>query len=618
MKKRTKLDWGRMLGHLSPYNLKKAVLYLRHFGLKGFLAKLTDRFEYSEISYDQWRLQHLPSEEELERQREWKPESKKSYSIVVPLYKTPENFLRRMIESVCGQTYDGWELCLADASPRMAGTEKTSLTDVVREYQEKDGRIKYGILKSNEGISQNTNHAIGMAAGEYLCFLDHDDFLAPEALYELARASEEYPGADLFYSDEDKVSADETEYFQPHLKPDFNPDLLRSNNYICHFLCVSRTLADRAGFLDEKFDGAQDYDFILRCTEIAEKIVHIPKVLYHWRVHSSSTADNPFSKDYAYEAGKRAIEAHLERCGFSGKVERLKDPGFYRVIYKKQAEPLVSLVIPNKDHKEELQACLESVWEKTTYENYEIVVVENNSEDPATFEYYEQAMAKAGRNGKKLKIVKWPGQGFNYPEINNFGVEKSEGEYIVFLNNDITVITPGWIEEFLGICQRAGTAAAGARLYYPDGTIQHAGIVIGIGGIAGSLFTGMPGAQSGYMHKAALLQDLSAVTAACMMVKRCIYEEVGGMDPALAVAFNDVDFCLRIRERGYLVVYDPYVEMYHHESCSRGAEDTKEKIRRFQREIEFMRRRWIKVLKEGDPYYNPNFSLKTWKYELKQ
>lgn len=617
MRKHTKLDWGRMLGHLSPYNLKKAALYLRHFGVKGFLAKLNDRFEYSEISYEQWRSENLPTQEELERQRRWKPKEKKRYSIVVPLYRTPEKFLRRMIESVQEQTYGEWELCLADASPRGEKKEETELTAVIREYQKTDGRIKYCILESNAGISANTNRAVKMASGDYLCFLDHDDFLAPEALYEFAAAAQRKPQAGVFYSDEDKVSADGTEYFQPHFKPDFNQDLLRSNNYICHFLCVDRKLAQRAGLFDEAFDGAQDYDFIFRCTELAKEIVHVPKVLYHWRVHSSSTSDNPFSKDYAYEAGRRAIEAHLDRCGLKGRVERRREPGFYRVIYETQGRPSVSVVIPNKDHREDLDQCLKSLWDKTTYPKYEIIVVENNSTEPETFAYYKAAEQEAARRGKTLKIVRWPGSGFNYPQINNFGVEKAGGEYIVLLNNDVTVITEGWIEEFLSVCQRPGTGAAGARLYYPDNTIQHAGIIIGIGGVAGSLFTGMPAAQSGYMNKAALLQDLSAVTAACMMVKKSVYEEVGGMDAAFSVAFNDVDLCLRIREKGYLVVYDPYVEMYHHESKTRGTEDTKEKIRRFQSEIELMRSRWIKILKEGDPYYNPNFSLKTWKYELK-
>ena len=630
---KTKLDWGQVLGHLSPYNLKKAFLYLRHFGLKGFVAKLTDRFEKTEVDYADWRLSHIPAQEELEAQRKRAYPGGKKYSILVPLYQTPEMYLRHMIESVCAQTYGNWELCLADASPCLdkantpdescmkvqsrEGGLYTSLTDIVQEYAKKDHRIQYQILRENAGISNNTNRAAEMAEGEFLCFLDHDDTLSPDALYELALALEKHPDAELFYSDEDKVSADEKDYFLPHFKPDFNPDLLRSNNYICHFLCVSKNLAEKVGMFDEAYDGAQDYDFILRCTERAKEITHIPKVLYHWRVHSASTADNPFSKDFAYEAGKRALEAHLKRCGLKGQVERLKDAGFYRIRYETSGEPLVSIIIPNKDHLEELKNCVSSIWDKSTYTNIEIIVVENNSEEDSTFSYYKELEQKAAKSGRRLRIVTWQGTGFNYPSINNFGVTQAQGEYLILLNNDITVITPNWIQEFLGFCSRPDTAVVGARLYYPDNRIQHAGIVIGIGGIAGSLFVDLPRERGGYMHKAALIQDFSAVTAACMMVKKSIYQELSGMDEALAVAFNDVDFCLRVRKRGYLVVYDPFVEMYHHESRSRGAEDTTEKIRRFQREIEFMRTRWIRILKEGDPYYNPNLSLKTWNYELK-
>ncbi|MDO4343696.1 MAG: glycosyltransferase family 2 protein [Eubacteriales bacterium] len=623
MRKKSGMDWGRMLGHLSPYNIKKAFLYLKHFGWKGFLAKLADRFEYTDISYEEWRKEHAATQEELKRQRRMSETSSGTgvtFSIAVPLYRTPEPFLRRMIESVTAQTYGNWELCLADASPckKNGSLEyETELTKIVREYQKQDRRISYRVLKENGGISENTNKAFEMAAGEFLCLLDHDDFLEPDALFEFVEALKKHPEAEMIYSDEDKVSADEKEYFQPHLKPDFNIDLLRSNNYICHFLAVKKTLEESVGGLDASYDGAQDYDFIFRCAEKAGQIVHVPRVLYHWRVHSESTADNPFSKEYAYEAGQRAIDAHLKRCGVLGRAVRLKDAGFYRVKYELSGMPKVSLVIPNKDHADDLKACVESVWEKTSYPNYEIIVVENNSEEEATFAYYRELKKQAEQRGKELRLLRWKEKGFSYPAINNYGAAAAKGEYLVLLNNDITVIAPDWLEEFLSVCSRPEVGAVGARLYYPDDTIQHAGIVVGIGGVAGSMFVGLPRERSGYFHKAALMQDLSAVTAACMMVKKKVYEELGGMEEQLPVAFNDVDFCLRIREKGLLVVYDPYVEMYHCESRSRGAEDTKEKLRRFQGEIEFMRRRWIKVLKEGDPYYNPNFSLKTWNYELK-
>lgn len=646
MKKGNGLDWGNIAGHISPYNIKKAVLYLRHFGVKGFWAKLTDRFEKQEIPYGEWRLSRVPTAEELARQRRlagtlfgasakaapWSVSRAEAdagrdpsplFSVIVPLYETPERYLREMIGSVCAQTYGNWELCLADASSLLpeadgGGGAATALTGIIEEYRRRDGRIRCRILGSNGGISENTNRGMEMASGDFLCFLDHDDLLEPNALYELALALKKHPGAELLYTDEDKVSADGKEFFQPNFKPDFNPFLLRSNNYICHFLAVGAPLAKRVGGFRKGFDGAQDYDFILRCTEKTEKIVHVPLALYHWRTGGGSTADNPFSKGYAYEAGQRAIEEHLKRSGLSGTVQRLRSPGFYRVRYAPAGMPKISVIIPSCDHAGLLRDCLISVWEKTTYENYEVVVVENNSTEPATAAAYRELRREAERRGKALRIVRWKGTGFHYPKLNDCGVRASDGEYLLFLNNDITVISPDWMEEFLGVAACPGVGIVGARLYYPDDTIQHAGIIIGMGGVAGSLFVGMERERSGYMNRAVLLQNLSAVTAACMLVKRSVYEELGGMERRLAVAFNDVDFCLRARRAGYQVVYDPYVELYHHESKSRGAEDTTEKLKRFQGEIEFMRGRWIGLLQEGDPYYNPNLSLKSWNCGLRQ
>ena len=386
--------------------------------------------------------------------------------------------------------------------------------------------------------------------------------MAEDALYEAARAIEEQK-AELIYTDEDKVRADLSEYFQPHFKPDYNPDLLCANNYICHLVVVKKELADRVGGLRKEFDGAQDHDFLLRITERADRIVHIPKVLYHWRIHKASTADNPASKLYAYQAGQKAISEHLKRLGLEAEVSQTKDFGFYRVSYPVQGTPLVSIVIPNKDEKDTLKACLESIKEKTTYPSYEIVIVENNSQTSEIFEYYKEIDGKDG-----IRVVTWK-EPFNYSKINNFGFQYAKGDYVICLNNDITVITPSWIEEMLGYCQRPGTGIVGVRLYFPDDTIQHAGIIVGMGGCAGSLFVGMNRKRTGYMHKAALVQDLSAVTAACMMVKREAFEAAGGFEESLAVAFNDVDFCLKVRRAGYLVVYNPYAELYHYESKTR-------------------------------------------------
>ena len=599
-----KIKWTKVLKKVSPYNIKKGILYLRHYGPKEFWVKLTERFQADDVDYEQWYENHKALPEELEKQKNEKWKRKPLISIVVPVYNTPQVFLRQMIESVQNQSYSEWELCIGNASP-----ENKEMKKILEEYKN-DARIKEVEIPENKGISQNTNRAMEIASGELIGLLDHDDLLAPNALYEIAKAVNEHPDPEVIYTDEDKVTTDLKEHFQPHLKPDFNLDLLRSNNYICHFFVASRDLIKRVGGFRPEFNGAQDYDLILRCTEQAKQIVHIPKILYHWRVHKASTADNPASKMYAFDAGKRAIEEHLVRCRTKGTVQHTKDLGFYRVKYEICGEPLVSIIIPNKDQSEALKKCLDSIREKTSYRNYEIIIVENNSEEPETFAFYKKIA------GEKIKVVTWEGE-FNYSAINNFGVRHARGDYLLLLNNDVEIINGDWLTEMLSHCQRKEVGIVGAKLYYPDNTIQHAGIIIGIGGVAGSVFVGLPRAFSGYLHKASIQLDLSAVTAACMLVKRSVFEQVGGLEEKLKVAFNDVDFCLRVREKGYLVVYDPYAELYHYESKTRGAEDTKEKIRRFQTEIEYMRSHWIGLLKKGDPYYNCNLSLTKWDYSLK-
>ncbi len=606
----------RFLKKLKPYNIQKGLRYLKHFGLKEFLVRLSERMEPEEVPYGPWYEEHRAKPEELERQRKqslaWEnfsggEESACVFSIAVPVFRTPAKFLCEMIESVRSQSFPFWELCLANADP-----EDREVAEILERYCREDRRIRVKNLKENKGISENTNAALAMARGEFVGLLDHDDLLAPDALYEMAARLEKDGGIDVFYTDEDKVTTDLSEHFQPHLKPDFNLDLLRSNNYICHFFVVRREIAERIGGFRPEFNGAQDYDFIFRCTEEAEKIVHIPRILYHWRVHSASTADNPASKMYAYEAGKRAIEGNLERSGVRGVVSLRQDYGFYDVHYPVEGEPLVSILIPNKDQKETLMHCIHSVLETSTWKNLEILIIENNSEREETFACYREL-----EKDPRIRILTYPGKTFNYSAINNFGVQQAKGEYLLFLNNDIEVITPDWIEQMLGNCQRPEVGIVGAKLYYPDNTIQHAGIIIGIGGIAGHAFLGLARAKSGYLHKASLQMDYSAVTAACMMMKAEAFRKAGGFEEKLTVAFNDVDLCLRTVEQGWLVVYDPHVEMYHYESKSRGAEDSEEKLRRFQQEIEFMRTRWIRLLKDGDPNYNPNLTLSKWNYSLR-
>lgn len=600
-----KINWLKIIKKLSPYNIKKGLLYLKHFGPKEFWIRLTERFQTDDVDYEEWYRNHKPLMEELQKQQKKVFDYMPLISILVPVYNTPEEFLKQMIQSVRKQTYGNWELCIANASP-----DNVRLTEILNTAKNGDSRIRTADVPENEGIAQNTNAALKIASGEYVGFLDHDDLLTPDALYEMVKAINENNRPDVLYSDEDKVTTDLSEHFQPHMKPDFNKDLLRSNNYITHFFVTAKRLIDRVGNLDAAYNGAQDYELILRCTEQAEGIVHIPRILYHWRVHKASTADNPASKMYAFDAGKRAIEAHLRRCGESGTVSHKKDLGFYRVKYKVQGNPLVSIIIPNKDQADTLEQCLKSI-EKSTYRNYEIIIVENNSTKEETFAYYKKI------ESDRIKVIYWPDE-FNYSAINNFGVKHARGDYLLLLNNDVEVITEDWLEELAANCQRKDVGIVGAKLYYPDDTIQHAGIVIGIGGVAGAVFVGMPRVYSGYLHKASIQQDLSAVTAACMMVKRSLYEKLGGLEEKkLKVAFNDVDFCLRARDKGYLVVYNPYVELYHYESKSRGTEDSKQKVRRFQDEIEYMRSHWLKLLKEGDPMYNPNLTLTKWDYTLR-
>ena len=600
-----KLDYINMIKKVSPYNVKKGILYLRHYGTRGFWIKLTERFQKSDFDYKEWYENHKVSQEELEKQKKKVFVYAPKISILVPVYNTPQVFLKQMLQSVRKQTYANWELCIANANP-----DNEEVKQILEICTKKDDRIKVVNVPENEGIAQNTNRALDIATGEFIGLLDHDDLLEENALYEIVSCLNKKKETDVLYTDEDKVTTDLDEYFSPNFKPDFNLDMLRANNYICHFFVAKKELIEKVGGFRAEYNGAQDYDLILRCTEQAQNVAHIAKILYHWRVHKESTADNPLSKMYAYEAGKKAIEGHLARCHTDGEVLQTDNLGFYRVKYPVKGKPLVSILIPNKDQVDTLDKCLRSIEERTDYDNYEIIIIENNSTEQKTFDYYNQIC------NDKIRVVYWKKE-FNYSAINNFGVDQAKGEYLLLLNNDMEVISRDWMSELLGHCQRPEVGAVGARLYYPDDTVQHAGIIIGIGGVAGSVFVGMKRGYTGYMHRAAIQQDLSAVTAACMMIKRSVFEEAGRLEEQLKVAFNDVDLCLKIRKNGYLIVYDPYVELYHYESKTRGAEDTKEKVRRFQSEIEYMRCHWIDILKNGDPAYNPNLTLKKWDYSLK-
>lgn len=527
------------------------------------------------------------------------------FSILVPLYNTPKKFLREMINSVLNQTYSDWQLCLADGSD----DDHLYVGEYVRSLG--DTRICYKKLDENKGISDNTNECIKMAIGDYIALFDHDDLLHPSALFEMAKAIEE-KNADFVYTDEVTFVGKTSNITIYNYKPDYSPDTLRSYNYICHFTAFSKELLDKVGGFNREYDGSQDYDLILRLTEKAQNIIHIPKPLYFWRSHKASVASDVSAKPYVVDSAKRALSAHLERLGLVGTVGDAVVPTTYKIQYDIIGEPLISIIIPNKDHTDDLEKCLNSVYTKSTYKNFEVIVVENNSTETETFEYYENAKNKYNN----FRVITWE-SGFNYSAINNFAAKQAKGEYVLLLNNDIEVITPDWIEQMLMFAQRYDVGAVGSKLYYDDDTIQHAGVIVGLGGVAGHSHKYFNRENPGYMARAVIAQNLSACTAACLLVKKSVYDQVGGLDEEYAVAFNDVDFCMSIRKAGYLIVFTPFSEFYHYESKSRGDENTPEKRARFNSEVFRFQDKWGAELKKGDPYYNPNLTLDDGNFALK-
>ncbi len=525
------------------------------------------------------------------------------FSILTPLYNTPEDFLYEMIMSVLGQTYGNFELCLADGSDE----RHAYVGRVCRTLAEKDGRIKYIKLEKNEGISGNTNRCFEESDGAYIGLLDHDDVLHPNALFEYVKAINE-KNADFLYCDETTFNRGDIDHMLvTHFKPDFAIDNLRSNNYICHFTCFKRDLLKGMELFRPDFDGSQDHDMVLRLTAKAEHIVHVPKILYYWRSHAGSVAADLSVKSYAVDSAIRAIKDHLKESGLEyDDVVSVKEVlTHYHIKYKIKGDPLVSVIIPNMNHLEDLKRCIDSILEKSTYGNFEIIVAENNSDCPDIFDYYEEVVKDS-----RIRVVYYKGE-FNYSAVNNFAANEARGEYFVLLNNDCQVISPDWIQEMLMFAQREDVGAVGAKLRYPDGSIQHAGVILGLGPdrVAGHIFYGFPGDAWGYMGRMTYAQNLSAVTGACLMVSAKHFREVSGLDETFKVGLNDVDFCLKLRLLGLLNVWTPFAELVHYESKSRGFEDTPEKAQRFAGEVTAFKDKWGSVLAAGDPYYNPNLSL---------
>lgn len=526
-----------------------------------------------------------------------------TFSILVPLYNTPERFLREMIESVTAQTYGKWELCLADGSD----DAHAFVGRICQEYRQKDSRIKYQKLAKNEGISGNTNECYKMATGNYIALFDHDDLLHPCVLFAYMQAICE-KDADYIYCDEATFKGNSINHMITlHFKPDFAPDNLLANNYICHFSVFSRELLESGELFRSQFDGSQDHDMILRLTAKAKHIVHVPRILYYWRSHKGSVASSIDAKTYAIDAAKGAVADHLTKLGYRNfEIESTRAfATIFRIKYELTSRPLVSIIIPNKDHVDDLSRCVESIINLSTYDNYEIVIVENNSETAEIRTYYEEISRHP-----RVQVVEYKGD-FNYSKINNFGVQYAKGEYLLLLNNDTEVINPDWMEELLMYAMRKDVGVVGAKLYYPDKTIQHAGIVIGLGAhrTAGHTHYRIPEANVGYMGRLCYAQDVTAVTGACMMVSKALYEELGGLDESFTVALNDVDFCLRVREKGLLNIFTPFAELYHYESKSRGSDKKDERALRYQQESDRFCVKWADALAKGDPYYNPNFSL---------
>lgn len=526
-------------------------------------------------------------------------------SILLPVYAPPERWLRRCIDSVRRQAYPKWELCIAeDASP----SPRTRA--VLAEYQRLDPRIKVVFRPSNGHISAASNTALEMATGDYVGLLDHDDELRPHSLLEVVRALDARPQLGLVYSDEDKIDQDGRR-FDPYFKPDWNPELLRGQNYVCHFTVLRTALVREVGGFREGFEGSQDHDLFLRCTERLEpaQIHHIPHILYHWRAIPGSTATGHDAKDYAAVAGVRAVAEHLLRTGIGGEALQLPH-GHCRVRLEiAGTPPLISIIIPTRDRVDLLRTCIDSILARSRYQAFEILVVDNRSADPEALAYLEQLQTH-----ERVHVLRYD-QPFNYSAINNFAVEHCRGELVCLLNNDIEVISPDWLQELAALAMQPEVGAVGAMLYYPDDTIQHAGVILGIGGVANHPYCGKPRGYPGHGGRVLVAQHLSAVTGACLMVRTSLYRQVGGLDEALQVAFNDIDFCLKLQASGYRNTWTPFAELYHHESASRGRDDTPEKIARFHREVECMLVRWQPAI-DGDPAYNPNLSLSSLDFEL--
>lgn len=584
--------------------LKKAWNIYRNKGLKSLWKSIKQILEYSNENsindYVHWMkksqltdLNIISIKETVERM-EYKP----LISVLVPVYNVDEIWLRRCIESVRDQFYSNWELCISDDA-----SNKPHIKKILQEYQLLDSRIKVIFRNQNGHISKSSNSALEIASGEFIALLDHDDELTPDALYENVLLLNEFPTADVIYSDEDKISV-EGERFSPFFKPDWSPDLLMSQMYTCHLSVYRKSLIDQVGGFRIGYEGSQDFDLMLRVTELTDNIYHIPKILYHWRAIPNSTASNGSSKDYTHIAGLNAIQDAVHRRALDATVESIEGhSNVYLTRYKPTGNPKISIIIPTKNMSAVLKNCLESIFNRTSYANFEVIIIDNGSDESEVFELYHY-YENLEKERFKVYALDIP---FNYSKLNNYGVEKATGELLLLLNNDVEVITSDWLHEMAGQALRPDIGAVGACLYYPDNTVQHGGVVLGIGGVAGHSHKYFSAEHTGYYRRLKIISNYTAVTAACLMLRKDVYKQVNGLEEELQVAFNDVDLCLKIWSAGYNNIWLPHVQLYHFESKSRGYEDTAEKQARFSKEIEWVKNRWSDLL-ENDPAYNPNLT----------
>ncbi|NES24824.1 MAG: glycosyltransferase family 2 protein [Symploca sp. SIO3E6] len=561
-----------------------------------------------DINYQQWLNHNYPRQADLRQMAQtveifsYQP----VISVIMPVFNPPAAFLQEAIESVLQQVYPYWELCIADD-----GSTNSDIRPILEEYREQDQRIKVLWREENGHISQASNSALKLVTGEFVALLDHDDLLSQDALYEIALLLNKHPYADMIYSDEDKIQ-DDGKFKEPFFKPDWCPDSFLSRMYTAHLGVYRRALVTEIGGFRVGYEGSQDYDLVLRLTEKTDKIFHIPKILYHWRSHTASTASNLESKNYAMDAAQKALADALRRRGeLSARVISLAC-GHHIVRYEVKEFKKVSIIIPTKNLGKILDNCLQSIFAKTQYPNYEVLLIDNGSTEARTQQVIQNWQSKEP-DRFSYKLLDIP---FNFSKINNYAVEHCQGEYLLFLNNDTEVVTPDWLEAMVEQAQRPAIGAVGAMLLYPDKTIQHAGVVAGIGGVAGHSHKYSDSDSPGYFGQLQTINNYSAVTAACLMCRRNLFEEVGGFTEELTIAFNDVDFCFKLIEQGYRNIYLPHVVLYHYESKSRGYEDTVEKQTRFSREIQYMQHKWQKFI-QYDPCYNLNLTNKTEDFSLR-